>query len=142
MNIRYENNTAIVSSGDQQATLYEWGELCEQLDDLNRPVVIDARSMSGNLTEIDAFLLALKVSEMRQLRNHPLAIVTCYDQKLDIAFFIASGKNLGLAMEAFDCIESATVWARCHGRQSPVGGTLPESQQSLQQPDDQKFPTT
>ena len=92
-------------------TLRQWGPLMDELDRLDCAAVIDARSIFGNLTEIDAYLLALRIAEMRRLRCQRLAVVTTDDPLPDLVFFINSVRNFGLDIESFSCVDTATAWA-------------------------------
>ncbi|MDH3647314.1 MAG: hypothetical protein OER80_11115 [Gammaproteobacteria bacterium] len=117
MNIRHDKNIVIVTCGGQHSTLNDWVMLVDELDRLGCPSVIDARSASGDLTEIDAYLLALHTDERRQLRSHRIAIVMSGGLRNYLGFFMVSAKNVGLQIESFECFDTATAWAASNREQ-------------------------
>lgn len=111
MNIRQEKEIVIVSISDQQPTLNQWVALMDELNRRDCPAVIDARFVIPSMSEIDAYLLAIRASEMPQLRCHRMAIVMAGELHPDLDFFVSSASISGLETKPFDCIDTATAWA-------------------------------
>ena len=122
MNIRKEKGVAIVSGGNGASTLSQWGPLVDELDQLDCAAVIEARLVFGGLTEIEAYILALRANGARKLRCHRMAVVTSGEALPDLDFFIKSIRNCGQEIESFDGIDAAAAWASANGPSDP--GTL------------------
>lgn len=111
MDIRRKDNCAIVSSGNRQLTLSQWLLVLDALDRLDSDAVIDAREVTGSVTEIESYLLALRANEKRQLRRHRIAVVLAANPQPELDFFVLSARNLGLDIRSFGCADMATTWA-------------------------------
>ena len=111
LQIRREKNVAVVSCGKQHADITRWSALINELDELDCPAVIDARTAYGDLSEIDAYLLALHADDKPHLRSHRIAFVVSNDTPASLRFLVVSARNRGMLIDSFDTIDAATAWA-------------------------------
>lgn len=111
LKISREGDVAIVNCATLAATVNTWRLLLDELNRLDCATVVDTRSMTGSLSEIDTYLVALHVSEMEQFRRNRMAIVSGDDPESKLGFFVTSVKNFGLSIEKFDCVDKAITWA-------------------------------
>ncbi|NND59434.1 MAG: hypothetical protein HKN49_04125 [Gammaproteobacteria bacterium] len=108
--IKRANDIAVVDCGHQRADIHGWSKLMNELDEMDCPALIDARSASSALSEIDAYLLALHIDDKKRLRRHRIAFVLPSDASIDLDFLIVSTRTRGITARCFDSMDEATTW--------------------------------
>ncbi len=111
MDISRRDNCAIARCDSTEFTLMQWFLLLDEVDRLDSGTVIDTRQVTGHLTEIEFYLLALHAMELVQLRRHRIAVVLSDEPQAELDFFVFTAKNLGLQIKAFESTETAITWA-------------------------------
>ncbi len=109
MLISHKPSFVMVNSEDRELNVRIWTRLLTELNELDRPAIVDVSNSDDRLSEIDAYLVALEIDTLDRLLSHRLALVTPGDQNRS-RFFAACARHRGLDIAVFDSTAEARIW--------------------------------
>ncbi|MBT8136147.1 MAG: hypothetical protein KJO54_03930 [Gammaproteobacteria bacterium] len=104
-------------TGDDPGELRYWHELLQEISRSASPVVVDLARTERMLSEIDAFILAIELETLDDLRSKQVAFVT--GNQGGCHFLVECARNRGYSWSVFDTLDDAAVWL--HKPESVVG---------------------